>query len=313
MTHYLITTLGSIAAAVAGIILPHEHLFANVDALDHSKVNDVPIEAVLALMLPEMEAAQTHGVGVLVDATSIGGARRPEVLHALATAAHLPVIMATGIFREPWITEWVEARGQAELAAWMTSELVDGVEIGAESPVRAGWIKLRSGDDGLTSAQTILLRAAAQASCATGAAIGAHTVRGRVALEQVDLLAAVGCATDRFIHIHAQVEPDFQWNLTLAERGAWIEYDGIGGDFDDAFYIDRILRMWDAGYGHQLLLSQDRGWFDPCKLGGGKPQPFTYLTDHFLPSLRAAGFDDASISQLIHLNPFRAYARQELP
>jgi phosphotriesterase-related protein len=64
-----------------------------------------------------------------------------------------------------------------------------------------------------------------------------------------------------------------------------------------------------AGLGGQVLLSHDRGWYDPAKPGGGDPKPFTHLVAHFLPKMRAAGVDEEAIRTLTHTNPFRAFAR----
>ena len=52
--------------------------------------------------------------------------------------------------------------------------------------------------------------------------------------------------------------------------------------------------MLDAGFGGQLMLSMDRGWYDPAQPGGGTPRPFTYIVDEFLPKLAAAGVDEAT-------------------
>ena len=63
------------------------------------------------------------------------------------------------------------------------------------------------------------------------------------------------------------------------------------------------------GYGNQVLLSHDRGWYDPSQPGGGIPKPFTYLSEVFIPKLMDLGFDAALLRQLTHQNPFRAFAR----
>ena len=97
-------------------------------------------------------------------------------------------------------------------------------------------------------------------------------------------------------------------NLEMARRGAWIEYDWIGGNGTDEQTLYRVLRLLDAGLGHRLLLSQDRGWYDPAQPGGGTPRSFTYLCERFLPKLRAAGVDEATIRQMTCDNPFRAFA-----
>lgn len=301
----IITTLGLKRASELGVILPHEHIFANFDSLDHGDAHAVKPETVLDHMGPSLHAAQAAGVTLLVEATSIGGARRADILRDVSMALGLPVVVATGIFREPWITQWVDQQGEEGLRAWMEHEIKTGIET---TGVRAGWIKLRSGDDELSAAQTVLVRAAARAGAATGVVIGSHTVGGRVALRQVDVIEAADYAANRFIWIHAQVEPDFAWNLELARRGAWIEYDGIGDSPVDRVYVDRIQRMWDEGFGDRILLSQDRGWYDPVKPGGGVPKPYTYLTDVFLPKLADAGLTDQQIRQMTVHNPYTAYA-----
>jgi phosphotriesterase-related protein len=219
----------------------------------------------------------------------------------------LPLVVPTGIYREPWILDWAHDLSQGDLRDWMLGELQDEIEA---SGVRAGWIKLSAGDDGLTACETKILRAAAAAGAATNAVIGSHTVRGRVVRDQLDIIEAAGYSPERFIWIHTQAEPDFGLHLGIARRGAWIEYDAIGVEgLDDTFFIGLIQRMLDAGLGDQLLLSHDRGWYDPAQPNGGVPKPYTYLSDHFLPKLRAAGVDEATIRQLTHTNPFRAFAR----
>ena len=69
--------------------------------------------------------------------------------------------------------------------------------------VRAGWIKVSAGDEGLTETETKVLRAAAEAAAATNAVIGSHTVRGWVAMKQLDVLEAAGLSPERFVWIHA--------------------------------------------------------------------------------------------------------------
>ena len=95
----------------------------------------------------------------------------------------------------------------------------------------------------------------------------------------------------------------------MARRGAWIEYDSIGGEQPDGFFVHHIERLLDADLSSRLLLSHDRGWYDPAQPGGGSPRPFTYISETFLPSLREAGLDETTLRQLTRTNPFRAFAR----
>lgn len=306
MSH-LITTLGPKSRAETGMILPHEHIFVDLRQGDPPGFAQARAEDVIAQMKPELDRARAAGVTALVECTPVGVGRRADLLKAVSEAANFPILAPTGVYREPWIPRWVHDAAGSELYDWMLADLTDEIE---GAGVRAGWIKLSAGDDGLTPCETKVLRAAACVSKITNAVIGSHTIRGRVVRDQLAVMEEAACPAERFIWIHAQAEPDFDLNLEMARRGVWIEYDWIGGDDqDDAVYIDRIRRMFDAGFGDRVLISHDRGWYDPALPGGGTPRPFTYITEQFIPKLKAAGFDDAAIRQLTHDNPFRAFAR----
>jgi len=288
------------------MILPHEHIF--VDVRPPEQVDEVQVEAadVVALMGPEIEKAHAVGVTALVECSPVGVGRRVDLVRALSEATAFPIVVPTGIYREPWIPAWAHAASEAKLRDWMLAELQDQIE---DTGVQAAWIKLSAGDEGITDCEAKILRAASVAGAATNAIIGSHTIRGRVVRDQLDIIEAAGYTPERFIWIHTQAEPDFDLHLEMAQRGAWLEYDGIGDPAEDETYIERILRVLAAGFGDKLMLSHDRGWYDPAQPGGGMPRPFTYISEHFLPKLRARGVDEPTIRQITCINPFTAFAR----
>ncbi len=301
------TTLGQYRAGDLGIILPHEHIFVDLGPIEAESYRTADCDEVIEVMLPCVQAARVAGVTALVECTPTGVGRRVDIVKAVSEAANFPVVVATGIYREPWVPAWAQAASEAELTAWMVRELTEGIE---NTGVRAAWIKLSAGDDGITPVEAKILRAAAEAGRQTGAVIGSHTIRGRVVRDQLDILEGAGYRADRFIWIHTQAEPDFTLHLEIARRGAWLEYDAIGSDaFSDAWFVEHIQRVVEAGFGGQLLLSHDRGWYDPSKPRGGTQLPYTYLLEIFLPKLRAAGVEDATIELLTVHNPWRAFAR----
>ncbi|MFO7631374.1 MAG: esterase [Caldilinea sp.] len=307
MKKILWTTHGPLEQGDFGMILPHEHIFVDLGPIEAESYRHAQAGAVTAVMLPYMAAAQAAGVTALVECTPIGVGRRVDIVKTVALAANFPVVVATGIYREPWVPAWAHAASEDELTAWMVRELTEGID---ETEVRAAWIKLSAGDDGISPVEAKILRAAAEAGKATGAVIGSHTIRGRVVRDQLDILETAGYHADRFIWIHTQAEPDFALHLEMAQRGAWLEYDAIGSErFPDEWFIEHIQRLLDADFGAQLLLSHDRGWYDPSKPEGGTQLPYTYLSETFLPKLRASGVDDAAIKQLTVGNPWRAFAR----
>jgi phosphotriesterase-related protein len=302
----LITTLGPISSEGLGLILPHEHVFVDLRTSDQPGYAEADTDDVLRLMVPEIQAAQSAGITALVECSTTGVGRRVDILKAVSEATSFPLVAPTGTYREPWIPEWIHAATEDELYAWMLAELTGEIE---GTGVQAGFIKLSAGDDDLTATEAKVLRAAGRAAKETNAAIGSHTIRGRVVNDQFDILQSVGFPLDRFIWIHAHIEPDFALNLEMAGRGAWIEYDGIGWDDNDAVTIQRLQMMIEAGYSDRLMLSMDRGWYDPAQPGGGEPKSYTYLVDEFLPQAQSAGIDPIILGKITHTNPFHAFAR----
>jgi phosphotriesterase-related protein len=303
----LITTLGAKTLEDLNLILPHEHIFVDLgdikaESYKHADTNDV-----ITVMTPEIEKAKRAGVSALVECTPVGVGRRVDIIRTLSETTDFPVVVATGIYREPWVPAWAHEATRERLESWMLSELQTEIE---NTGVQAAWIKLSAGDDGITECETKILRAAAHAGRKTNAIIGSHTIRGRVVLRQLEVIEEEDYTPKRFIWIHTQAESDVGLHLEVARRGAWLEFDAIGSEaFSDEYFIERILTLLEAGFAEQLLLSHDRGWYDPSKPNGGTQLPYTYLTKTFLPKLRSAGVDETMVEQLTRFNPFNAYAR----
>ena len=301
----LFTTLGPRAKADLGMILPHEHVFVDLRTPDKPGYAQAEAADVVALMAPEIEAIKAQGITALVECSTGGVGLRVDLDLAVSRATNFPIVVPTGNYREPWIPDWVSKASEAELEAAFLRDLTEGV---GDTGVKAAWIKISAGDDGITPIEARILRAAARAAKATGAVIGSHTIKGRVVMDQLNIIEAEGYTASRFISIHTQAEPDFEMHKAVAARGAWIEYDNLGWVPDEES-VPLILKALEAGLGGQLLLSHDMGWFDPALPAGGVPKPYTHLVDSVLPKLRAAGVDEAMIVRITHDNPFEAFAR----
>ena len=303
----LVTSLGAIDKPAAGLILPHEHVFVDLRTPDHPDHGQARTADVVEVMVPALQKARAAGVGAIVEASTLGVGRRADILSAVSRAAGMPLLLPTGVYREPWIPRWVHEATEAALCDWMVKELTEQIE---ESGLRAGWIKLSAGDDGLTACERKVLRAAARAAKETGAVAGSHTVRGRVVLDQLAVIEECGLSTARFIWIHTQAEPDRGLHREVGNRGAWLEYDSIGSPGTDTMYAGLVGEAIDAGLGDRVLLSHDRGWYDPAQPGGGEQKPYTYLVETFVPALMAAGVGKEQIDRLTMANPFAAFSRE---
>lgn len=301
----LFTTMGPRSKDDLGMILPHEHVFVDLRTPDQPGYAQAEAADVVALMAPQIEAIKAQGITALVECSTGGVGLRVDLDLAVSQATGFPIVVPTGNYREPWIPDWVSKADEAELEAAFLRDLTVGV---GDTGVKAAWIKVSAGDDGITPIESRILRAAARAAKATGAVIGSHTIKGRVVMDQLDIIEGEGYSASRFISIHTQAEPDFEMHKAVAARGAWIEYDNLGWVPDEES-VPLILRALEAGLERQLLLSHDMGWFDPAKPGGGEPRPYTHLVASILPQLRAAGVEERVIRQLTEINPFEAFAR----
>lgn len=313
----LYTTLGQKKINDLKCILSHEHLFVEFRTPDKPGHAQADVNDVVRLMAPEVEAMKRCGISAMVDCTPVGVGRRADIVKAVSDATDFPLVVPTGVYMEPWIPEWIHQADETELEQWMTGELTESIGTTPElqekieiSGLKAGWIKLAAGDNGLTDCEIKVLRAASLSGRKTGAVIGSHTMNGTVVRNQIDIIEKMGYNPERFIWIHAQTVDDFSIHREMASRGAWIEYDFIGMSSEaDETHIELILRMLDAGYVQQILIGQDAGWYDPAKPGGGEPRPYTHIVQEFLPKLKASGIDEKIISMLMRDNPFRAFAR----
>jgi len=213
MAGKILTVLGPIEPADAGITLPHEHLFIDfrlpldepwrwplaqrefpgtddllelwrtpitLENLAFVRRNIWQVEEALLiedeeLVLGEVAAFRNAGGGTIVDVTTIGLGRDAGRLARLAKESGLHIVMGAGWYQEAWRPESFDQRSVDSLADEMVRDIVNGVN---GSPVHAGII-------GEIPAMTIItepadssdvrqLRAAARASHRTGATISLH-------------------------------------------------------------------------------------------------------------------------------------------
>src|ERR1700704_1971377 len=156
----IITTLGHRNADELGAILPHENVFVDLRTPDQPGYAEADPAAVIALMTPEIVRVRAVGVTAIVECSTVGVGRRADIDRAVSQATGFPLVVPTGIYREPWVPRWAHDASEDELAAWMERELTDGI---SGTGVQAGWIKVSAGDDGLTRTERKILRAAARA------------------------------------------------------------------------------------------------------------------------------------------------------
>jgi phosphotriesterase-related protein len=309
---YIQTALGPIRPEDFGTALVHEHLLVDfIGAKDFSK-DRYDIDQVVGKMLPYLLEVKKQGVSSFVECTPMYLGRDPVLARRLSEMSGLHILVNTGLYAageresspEPYLPEYAYRLSAEVLAGGWVKEWFEGIE---GTAVRPGFIKIGVNSGTLRPISEKVVRAAAVTSRHTGLLIACHTVKGVGALRILEILEEEGVPGERFCYVHAQGEENFEFHLLCAQRGAWLEYDGVGPDSAEK-HLDFVTRMLEAGFEDQILVSQDAGWYRPGEPDGGKVRGFSYLLSDFVPRMLNSGIPEASVNHLLVHNPARAFA-----
>jgi phosphotriesterase-related protein len=309
MTNRIHTVKGAIETDTLGLILPHEHLFTDLRGPHVPDYAQGEASAVVRVVGPHLADAAAVGVTALVECSTVGVGRNLAMLKSLAEATSIHIVAPTGVYRDAYIPTSMREASEGELADLWTKELMEGIE---GTSIRAGFIKLAMSDDGPTPLEIRNLKAAARASQNTGAVIAIHTIGGRIAGEEMEVLEGAGLDLRRFIWVHAQTEPDVSVLKSAARRGAYVELDTVGAPFQSQPELfSTAIALIEAGFIDHLLLSHDAGWYNPAR-SDGLPEDgyrgYTALAKEFIPELLNRGITEEQVRQITVHNPARAFA-----
>ncbi|TCC54600.1 phosphotriesterase [Kribbella pittospori] len=293
------TVTGDIRPDQLGVTDSHDHLFFSTPFLAGQELNDV--DAALA----ETRAFAAAGGQAMVQWTPHGLGRRADALPGISTTTAVSLIAATGLHRAELYPDGFVDQVRPKLAEIFHAELTVGI---GNSQVRAGLIKVAGGYHVLDSHAHWVMRAAAEAHHATGAPIAVHHELGTAADAVLELLVdELAVPPASVILGHLNRFPDHRGHLELAERGAWLAFDGPSraNHATDPWLIDCLAALADAGYADRLLLGGDtttaraRG-----ATGEGPGMP--YLLTHLRPRIERR-LGTAVADAVFTSNPARAF------
>ena len=305
------TVLGEVDPARLGPVNYHEHLFQVTPLLPGDELDDEDASGAEASLL------KASGFAGMVDATPFGLGRDPEAVARISAETGLHVIATTGRHREAHYGDEHPTRSwdAAQLAARFIADIVDGMAASDDGeartahapdgrPVRAGILKAGIDYWRISPFERTTLEAVATAHRATNSPVMVHLEFCTAAHEVLDLLAAEGVAEDRVVLAHADRDPDPGLHISLAERGAYLGYDGFArprtrSDAELLALTERVV----ATAGHRILLGGDVARSTRYISYGGMPG-LAYLGERYLPRLREAVGTDA-VERMLVANPAR--------
>ena len=301
------TVLGPIEPDALGFTLPHEHtqiaLWHIEGRWDYWQLTrDEPV------ILAELARYRDAGGSGLVDLTLPGVGRDPVWLRGLAEASGLHIVMGGGWYRTAYYPPEVgiDRRSVDDLADELVREVTDGV---GDTGVRPGIFgEIGTDKPWLSPAEERVHRAVARASRRTGLAISTHAVLSDVGLGQLKIFEEEGADPGRVVIGHADSYPILDHYLAIIGRGANLEFDFIGMPWErervgEARTVELICELLGRGYADRIFLSQDVCNDSQLKAFAGNG--YTYLSEAFLPRLRAAGVSDAEIETMTVANARR--------
>jgi phosphotriesterase-related protein len=339
------TVLGDVEPSALGVTLTHEHLLirfgrwhreAGIEP-DREGTRDPRDRTPIALdnvgwvrrhggantensLLDDIEVAieeaqryRDAGGGAIVDATNPDLARDPDGLRRIAEATGLHIVMGAGHYVNANHPLDMDGRTEEDLFAEMRDDVTEGCD---GTAIKAGII----GEIGLEAPmhpnERKVLRAAARASRATGAALLIHPGRDTDApLEAMRVVLDAGGDAERTIvgHIDRTLF-DQQDMIELARSGCYVEFDLFGQESsyyslspidmpNDARRIDHLQRLIAEGFGDRLLIAQDICRKTSLVRYGG--EGYAHIPENVVPIMKRKGMTEEEIDAILIHNPAR--------
>jgi phosphotriesterase-related protein len=303
----VMTVCGPISPEDLGITLSHDHILLDAWGMTARYENYSLILDDEDVLTAEVQKYRSAGGGAICDPTNVGIGRNPEGLARISKATGVHVVMGAGWYRERVYPQYVYEDTPNQLAERLIRELAVGVDGTGIRPGFIGEIGTERGH--IAPAEERVFRAVARAQRRTGCTIMTHTTHwGELAVEQLDLLEEEGVDPQRVIISHLGDRPGVKWLLPVASRGAWIDVDNLA--FSDYAPLDvradNVAALWEAGYGHQVMLSNDICQLGQLSFYGGCG--YANVIENFIPLLERRGLGQAEIDAMTKTNPSRAFA-----
>jgi phosphotriesterase-related protein len=296
------TVTGPIAADRLGVTLMHEHVLVDFIGAAQVSPSRYDANAVFAAVLPHLQQVRRLGCDTLVECTPAYLGRDPRLLKRLSEASGVHILSNTGYYGAAQ-DKHLPAHAFDETAEQLSVRWIREWQRGIDGTgIKPAFMKIGVDGSPLSTVDAKLVRAAALTYRETRLPIVSHTGSGAAALEELDLLERAGIPLSAFIWVHAQSERDHTFHVRAARRGAWVEFDGIS-QTSVARHVELVRQMKDQALLGHVLVSHDAGWYRVGESGGGQFRPYDALFTAFIPALKAAGFAETEIRQLIVTNP----------
>jgi phosphotriesterase-related protein len=316
------TVTGPVRVEDLGVTLMHEHVLIGYPGWEADTLRPGPARAeIVSTAVEKIRSMQEIGIQSMLDPCPNDLGRDVGLAAEVADKTGFNIICATGLYKENeggfahWHFVRSIGRGVEAMAELFIHELTRGI---GDTGVKAGIIKVATGEGKITDYEYDVLSAAATAAVETGAPITTHTDQGTMGEEQQAFLLEKGVPAHRIIIGHSCGSSDHDYHMRLLEKGSYLGFDRFGLDIlaPDEQRIDALVALLQKQQERRIVVSHDSVW---CTRG----QPFpaemlaaidvdklfnpTHFHRNIIPALLARGVSREQIDTMLVDNPRRFF------
>ncbi|MCE2540695.1 MAG: hypothetical protein J4G16_09975 [Acidobacteria bacterium] len=251
-------------------------------------------------MVEELQAAAREGVAALVDGGHADMGRDVSFLRTVSELSGMPIVVSGGYYTDPF--------HPPELAGQTEDEIAEALAEAATTERWGAFGEIASSAE-MTPGERKVFHAIGKAHLLTNVPIFTHTANGLEAEAQLDIFESLGVPSGSVAigHMGGLDDPEATVHRRLAERGAFVGFDRLGGGPEaDGHKVPMIQALIDAGYLDNVLLASDFARASDIQRNGGPG--YAKTVTQFVPMLRGAGVTDEQIRVMTVDNPVRLLA-----
>lgn len=314
------TASGTIQARQLGLTLMHEHTVIGYPGWDKDAAElRFDLSALAGIVTEKLLEAKKYGVCTVVDATPDDLGRNAELNKIISGETGLNIICSTGKYMNTDPLPFQLSSGaSAEMVDVLFDTFMQDLTAGIhDTGIKAGVIKVATGNSRISPYEEAALKAAAKAQKATGVPIITHTQEGTMGPQQASLLIAEGADPQKVVIGHMCGNADLSYQLAVLDQGVSVNFDRWGLDilFPDDLRKATLIKLLKSGLAGQIVLSHDHiaHWLIRQ---AEVPEyirelivnwSYTHLFRNILPSLKQAGVTEEQINQMLVINPQKIF------
>jgi phosphotriesterase-related protein len=326
-SHQVETVTGPISTGDLGVTLMHEHLLIGYPGAEADTLRPGPSrKEMVDICIDKVRSMQELGIQSMLDPCPNDLGRDVTLAAEVAEATGFNIICATGLYKEDeggvpyWHFQRSLGRGVERMSELFIHELTNGI---GDTGIKAGIIKVATGEGTITDYEYEVLEAAAVAAVETGVPITTHTDQGTMGEEQQQFLTDKGVPAHKIIIGHSCGSSNHDYHMNMLNKGSYLGFDRFGLDVlvPDTQRVEALIALLKQQQERQIVVSHDSVW---CTRGEPFPMEMIEMMDpdtlfnptHFhrniIPQLLAAGVTQQQIDMMLIENPRRFFSGEAL-